>query len=62
MISRRKAGLQRKRLVKRAEVLKARVQDFIVSKGPRELIEEPDAIWTDTKQKVSYHSVDSVQM
>ena len=36
--------LQRKRLVTRAEVLKTRVQDFIVFIGPRALIEELDAI------------------
>ena len=33
----------------RAEVLKTHVQDFIVFIGPRALIEEPDAIWANTK-------------
>ena len=32
-----------------SEVLKTRVQDFIVFKGPQALIEEPDVIWTSTK-------------
>ena len=40
--------LQRKRLVTRAKVLKTRVQDVIVCKGPLALIEEPDAIWAST--------------